>query len=299
MLVWRLILGLVFGVTLAGLCWLDFLAESPGRWLLPLAVGAALLAALEVVDLLVSDPSTADRLAAAAGTVLVVAASGVALFWPDYPALGPVGQLGWSLVGIVLALGVGFGIEMVRFRGRTDACQRLATLVFGMVVVGVPLGLIVQLRALNDGPWGMLALLSLVIPVKLGDIGAFTVGRLLGRHKMAPYLSPGKTWEGVVGGLGASCLGAYGVFWLLGPVLGVEVSPNGAASTGRWLVFGLAVGVGGILGDLAESLLKRSAGRKDSSRWLPGFGGVLDLLDSLLGAVPIAYALWLIGLVGP
>jgi len=66
----------------------------------------------------------------------------------------------------------------------------------------------------------------------------------------------------------------------------------------RWLIFGIVVGGTGIAGDLAESLLKRDLGRKDSSRWMPGFGGVLDLLDSLLFAAPVAYVCWALGLVG-
>ena len=74
-------------------------------------------------------------------------------------------------------------------------------------------------------------------------------------------------------------------------------SHRAATEPWRWIVFGLAVGAAGLLGDLAESLLKRDAGRKDSSPWMPGFGGVLDLLDSILFAAPVAYLCWATGLV--
>jgi phosphatidate cytidylyltransferase len=119
--------------------------------------------------------------------------------------------------------------------------------------------------------------------VKCGDIGAYAVGRLFGRTKLAPVLSPGKTIEGSLGGLAFACAAAYFTFWAM------------ADSTPKrwgWLAYGLLVGTAGMLGDLAESLLKRDAGRKDSSTWMPGFGGVLDILDSVLLAAPVAYLCW-------
>ena len=136
----------------------------------------------------------------------------------------------------------------------------------------------------------------------MGDTGAYTVGRLCGgrffRRKLAPKLSPGKTIEGAIGGLAFACIGAAVAFeWLVPQMIGD--STGGGTSVGRWLFFGLVVAAAGMVGDLAESLLKREAGRKDSSDWLPGFGGVLDLLDSILFAAPIAYLCWASGLVGP
>jgi phosphatidate cytidylyltransferase len=138
--------------------------------------------------------------------------------------------------------------------------------------------------------------LSLILVVKLGDIGAYTLGRLFGRHKMAPVLSPGKTWEGALGAVLAACLGGWlSGFWLV-PAM---TTATGTVETWRWLVYGVLVGVFGLLGDLAESLIKRDVGRKDSSTWMPGFGGVLDILDSILFAAPVAYLCWVSGLVGP
>ena len=135
--------------------------------------------------------------------------------------------------------------------------------------------------------------------VKMSDIGQYTAGRLFGKHKLAPTVSPGKTWEGVVGGV---------VFALRRGLADDDVRCAGDA-TGRWDVcgrlrlgdwrlFAVALVAAGIVGDLAESLLKRDAGVKDSSTWMPGFGGVLDLLDSLLGAAPVAYLFWAMGWVG-
>ena len=97
-----------------------------------------------------------------------------------------------------------------------------------------------------------------------------------------------------LGALGLACLGAWGTFaWLVPHATG-----HAAANAWGWLPFGLAMGAVGIVGDLAESLIKRDVGCKDSSTWLPGFGGVLDILDSLLLAAPVAWACWALGLVG-
>jgi phosphatidate cytidylyltransferase len=130
--------------------------------------------------------------------------------------------------------------------------------------------------------------------VKMSDVGAYTVGRLAGRHKLAPVLSPGKTIEGALGGLLFACLGSWiALRWVLPAMTGAVA----VYSNWGWLVYGLLVGLAGILGDLAESLIKRDVGRKDSSDWLPGFGGVLDMLDSVLLAAPVAYLCWAFGVV--
>jgi phosphatidate cytidylyltransferase len=148
-----------------------------------------------------------------------------------------------------------------------------------------------QLRLLGGPIDGLIALAALVIVVKMGDTGAYTVGRLFGRHKMAPVLSPGKTWEGLFGGLVFAVVGSWVAFHLLPRSMGHTL----AQTTWSWLVFGLVVGGTGIVGDLAESLFKRDVGRKDSSTWMPGFGGILDVLDSILFAAPAAYACWYAG----
>jgi phosphatidate cytidylyltransferase len=121
----------------------------------------------------------------------------------------------------------------------------------------------------------------------MSDTGQYFVGRALGRHKLAPRVSPGKTWEGVGGGVVFGLIGAGLVFWLAGRFHVASV-----------VTFALALVPAGISGDLAESLIKRDVGVKDSSTWMPGFGGVLDLLDSLLVAAPVAYLFWALGWVG-
>src|SRR5262249_13130228 len=135
-----------------------------------------------------------------------------------------------------------------------------------------------------DGvPRGTLALVLAIFVPKFCDVGAYFTGRFLGRHRATPVLSPKKTWEGFAGGMVASVATALAVH-AIGP--GFTSWPSAVA-------FGLVGGVVGIVGDLAESMVKRDCQRKDASAVVPGFGGVLDVVDSIVFAAPVVYW-WLI-----
>ena len=141
----------------------------------------------------------------------------------------------------------------------------------------------------DGGDWNLFGTKMVVATVAVAkgcDVWAYLVGRSLGRHKAFPDLSPGKTVEGLVAGLAGSALLALLLHWeplnvLPAPQFGIRSS----------LIFGLAVGFAGMMGDLSESLLKRSAGVKDASHLVPGYGGLLDVMDSLVVAAPVAYFL--------
>lgn len=160
----------------------------------------------------------------------------------------------------------------------------LAIELFSVIYIGLFLGIAVQPRWQHGA--GYFALAAMVIAAKTGDIGAYTFGRLIGGPKMVPRLSPGKTWAGGVGHLvtAAGCTSAW-LCWL-GPIESQAWKILPAAT------FGLVVGFAGLMGDLAESLIKRDVGVKDAPKLLPGFGGLLDLLDSLLLAGPVACVMW-------
>ena len=298
MLRWRLTLGAVLIAGLIALCWLDAQAAMPGVWLLPLALVAALLASHEVLSLLAARGLRPAAWVVYLGNLALVLSNYVPLLWPR----APLEPLGWPLAAFGLGIVLAFVAEMARYERPGEAMERLGLTVFSLAYVGLLLSFVCQLRMLGDPPGrlGIAALASLVIVVKMCDTGAYTFGRLFGRHKLAPTLSPGKTIEGAAGGIASACLGAWFALEWLTPRL-VQPAVGGAASGGLeagWLAFGVVVGVTGMLGDLAESLIKRDLGRKDSSTWMPGFGGVLDLLDSILYAAPIAYLCWALGLVG-
>ncbi len=125
-----------------------------------------------------------------------------------------------------------------------------------------------------------------VILTWITDIGAYAFGRLFGRRKLMPTVSPGKTVAGAVGGVAASILATYlYVHGVLRPVAQLGLTPLGI------LIVGVVISAAGQIGDLFESMLKREAGVKDSSQLIPGHGGVLDRLDSLLFVLPVAYVL--------
>jgi phosphatidate cytidylyltransferase len=301
MLHWRLTLGTLMIAALVGLCWLDHFATIPGTWLFPVAVAASLMATTEFLDLAARAQLHPLRWAVYWGNLLLVVSSWVAMFEQCWlkgflPELG-LAAYAWESA-LLLALGVAvllvlFG-ELARYEKPGGNLANMAVGIFAIVYIGLMLCLAVQLRIV----WGVGALASWIIVVKSGDIGAYTVGRLIGRHKMAPKISPGKTVEGAVGALAFSCLGAWLTFDQLLPKCDCVANWVEPGRWYGWIAFGLLVGAAGMAGDLVESLLKRDVGAKDSSVWLPGFGGVLDILDSLLLAAPVAWFCWASGLVG-
>ncbi|MCE5302113.1 MAG: phosphatidate cytidylyltransferase [Planctomycetaceae bacterium] len=287
MLRWRLLLGTLLIAALVGLCWLDARSGLPGAWLMPVALTAAVLATREVLDLAERAQLHPLRWTVYGGNVLAVLGSWLSM-------LGAVHGCAAGGVGVSLGLGAAvllvFLGELFRYRQPGGNTANLAAGVFAVVYVGVMLSFAIQLRG-----YGLGALAAWIVVVKMGDTGAYFTGRLLGRHKLAPRISPGKTAEGAIGALAWSCFGAWLVIRVLGPWIGHN-SPTGP--WWGWLLFGLLVGTVGLLGDLAESLLKRDVGVKDSSTWLPGFGGVLDILDSLLLSAPVAWCCWTLGWLG-
>jgi phosphatidate cytidylyltransferase len=285
MLRWRLLLGALLIAALVGLCWLDANAARPGVWLLPVALVVAVLATKEVLDLLAAAGMRPTPWIVYLMNLLLVASPWLHVEGPNWSAFRrqPVLDIGLYLVVAVLAIFLG---EMYRYRKPGGNMANIAGGVFAVSYVGVMLAMAVAMRL----GWGIGAMAAWIIVVKMGDTGAYAVGRLIGRHKMAPLLSPGKTIEGAAGALVFSCLSSWGLFRLMAP------NPNWESPWWGWLVFGLLVGTAGIVGDLAESLLKRDVGVKDSSTWLPGFGGVLDIIDSLLLSAPVAWYCWASGL---
>jgi phosphatidate cytidylyltransferase len=166
-----------------------------------------------------------------------------------------------------------FAVQAVMF-GTEGTIRNVSAGFFSIVYLGFLCLFIMGIRIL----WGPVVLLFFIFTVKASDIGAYTIGRLFGKHKLCPRISPGKTWEGLGGGLLFGALASIGISVFCG-IMSAMVAA----------IFGAVFGVLGQLGDLVESMLKRDAAIKDSSASIPGFGGLLDVIDSPLATAPAAF----------
>lgn len=193
---------------------------------------------------------------------------------------------GFAISVVVITLAVAAAL-MILTPPASQPGQTVMITVFAAAYTGVSLAFAVWLRALAGGGsrWQGAAVLFLPVAVTwFGDTAAYFGGRAFGRHKLAPAISPAKTWEGAIAGFLATAGGAF---------LYAELTRQLVAWTLSWgelLGFGVAVALAGQVGDLFESRFKRDCGVKDSSGLLPGHGGILDRLDSLLFVFPVGYA---------
>lgn len=221
------------------------------------------------------------------------------MVWPEQASVSRLIAAGFGMVIVAfwimngqehiqtlpfLVLVITAAFFLVLSHGRLEgAHHRLGHFLFGILYVGA-LGVHVALiRRLDDGVYWIFSLLA---ATWFNDTAAYFAGRRFGKHRLAPRLSPGKTWEGWFGGLMGSALGVF-AFWVL--------IPN-PLSVGEALALVGIAAVFGPLGDLCESLLKRSSGVKDSGHIIPGHGGILDRIDALLFTAPLFYyfAVWVV-----
>ena len=199
-------------------------------------------------------------------------------------------SLGWVAAAVVGGFMLLMLFEAARFRKPGRSMESLGANAITLLYAGGLLAVIAQFRWFPKESIGYFAIGSVIVAAKSGDIMAYTFGRLWGRRKMIPRLSPGKTWMGGFGAIVGSCLGGW--LWLTFGGRLFNAAPT-ASSLECVLGYSVTMGVVGLIGDLCESLIKRDAEKKDSATLLPGFGGLLDLLDSPLFAGPIALAWWM------
>jgi phosphatidate cytidylyltransferase len=186
-----------------------------------------------------------------------------------------LGGVEWMVGGFMTTLALAFLLSGIADT-RQAATVTVGTTVLGAAWIGLGLGFLILLRDYPEH--GRLAIFTVLLAVFAGDTAAYFVGRLIGRHKLAPVVSPGKTWEGFVGGVAATVAVC---FFALYDQDFLEIWES--------LVFGLVIAVAGPIGDLFESAIKRDMRVKDSGRVLGGHGGMLDRLDAHLFAGPAAY----------
>ncbi len=252
----RLVVGVVGLPLVLGMVWLG------GWWLFFLALIVGLLALHEYYAM--TRPLRPIVIAGYLGLVLTLLAA-------------QAGGFAWIPGGLATTFALAFLLK-----GIADTRQS-ATVAVGGTILGVAwIGLgLVFIMLLRDLPvHGRLAAFTLLLAVWAGDTAAFFVGRLVGRHKLAPRISPGKTWEGLIAGTAATIFVTF---------VALYQDRDEFLSIGQALLLGVTIAVAAPLGDLFESLLKRDMGVKDTGRVLGGHGGVLDRLDAPLFASIAAY----------
>jgi phosphatidate cytidylyltransferase len=252
----RLVVAAIGLPAVLGLLWLG------GWWLFALVAVAGVLAAHEFFRM--TRPLRPIAIAGYAGVLGVLAAI-------------QVSTLTWALGALLASLGIAFLLKgFGATRGSPTAA--VGTTMLGTAWIGFGLGFVLLLRDISDH--GRLAAFTVVIAVFADDTLAYVTGRFLGRHKLVPTLSPGKTWEGLVAGTAA---GVFATF------VALYQDRDEFLTIGQALVLGLVIALAAPMGDLFESMLKRDMQVKDTGSLLGGHGGILDRVDAILFASVAAY----------
>jgi len=293
----RLKFGSMMLVALFSLLWLDYKAQewtttSPdGKY--PYGIGGIGLCVLlliimpiavaELATLFAAEAVRPRRVIAAVGSGLFI----IHAFLTQFHWFKPIAASTLALLVVFIMLGTALRWGMMK--KTQDAIHVMAGTVLASLYLGGLSWFFVALRVKHstygDGSpkfdGSTMVLLMILLVVKFTDIGAYFGGRTFGKHKLIPWLSPGKTWEGLFFGL------------LTASLMGALCAPRVSHLTwGKAMIFGAVIGGIGQLGDLLESMMKRDAEVKDSGSLVPGFGGVLDIIDSPLLAAPFAYILF-------
>ncbi len=293
----RIVIGSLLIAVAVGLFLLDAYLERIGRPVagadaqpikgLPVAcVMLVLIAAgyLEFARLAAGVGAAISRLPGMLATMLV----GTWPFWRQLTGNSDAG--GAELLAVLsVAVMIIFADQLAR-RTTADAIRRIGIGMLGVCYLGVCAAVMLEIRM----RFGVEALVLMLLVIKFTDIGAYFTGTAIGKHKIAPWLSPGKSWEGLAGGLILAAAAGVGLVAMLGQWHGnplVGAGPRLQMSLTTAAIFAVIVGSFGQAADMCESALKRDANMKDAGRSIPGFGGVLDLIDSPLLAGPVALIL--------
>ncbi|MBS0196327.1 MAG: phosphatidate cytidylyltransferase [Planctomycetes bacterium] len=283
----RLIFGPLMIVLILGGMWLDQWVDAqplpawavtpsrstwpPGTCIFLICLLMSVWASRELAQMLIDKGITASKRIMTLAAVLGLVVS----------CLVPTGLNVVDTVAVVASAAVAVLAISIIFFSRHKTVEGVLAATGGALLAFVYLGLMFGFLLAIRREHSVWALLWTILVTKSCDIGAYFTGRAVGRHKLIPWLSPGKTWEGLAGGLALSAIVAC--------LLLAWVIPPERSHWWMGILPGIILGLVGQAGDLFESVFKRDAGIKDSGHSLPGFGGVLDVLDSPLLAAPFAY----------
>ncbi len=283
----RLFFGSIMIVVLIGLLFAEGWFSSKNYFILPesfqgilFALVAGGLAALGGLELLTMARSKGYQ---GCGVVMSVGILGIVLM-PYWSQLLPV-RNDISIIFFVIYLVIAAIVQAQKY-GTDHTVRNLGMYCFVVVYIGLGFWFLVQIR-LWEPSGGSLscpismqvgAVITFLFTVKSADIGAYFTGRAIGKHKWVPKISPAKTWEGFAGGIILAMI-VSSLFMQMFDIINIVGS----------LLFGFIIGISGQLGDLLESMIKRDLSFKDSANKIPAFGGVMDLIDSVLIAAPFGY----------
>jgi phosphatidate cytidylyltransferase len=280
MLKYRLIFGALMIVLFTGVVvfdgWLDGSLTGHGRG--PVGVLTAVLIAIVVIPAQIEITCLAAR--TGHNNFMLISLPASILLATTWLWMQLAGIYGHEMnSGIYVSMVCGLSVAAVFLYqamklGTAGVTGNCGASIFSILYLGMLMSFVLAIRV----QFGALSLLMFVFTVKIADIGAYATGRLIGKHKFAPLISPGKTWEGIGGAVVFS-----GVF------ASIFAAASGIMSVVAAAIFGGIFAFIGQLGDLCESMLKRDATSKDSASTVPGFGGILDVIDSPLIAAPLAY----------
>ncbi len=269
--------------------WMNF--GCPGLWMLPVGIYLIWGSALECSTMLgrsfgkMTWPTML-------GTTGVMIAGSIPMLWPlsgsEYPTDCPLGSLGLPLVAAVISQLACFAWYFSGFVANSGAFHRASLAGWVSSYFGICFAFALALRMIGNSGWGLFLIVGVILVTKSSDAGAYFTGKLFGRTKLCPAVSPNKTYEGLAGGMLIACLAAAAYFVLVGRAIFSE------AVQVHWLgilTLGVGLTLAGLVGDLLESVFKRETGNKDSGNLLPGLGGLWDVTDSLLPAFVVGYLL--------
>lgn len=259
--------------------------------MVPLGYYLVFGSAIECVGMAQGSPYGPIRWPALLGCGGVMLAACVPVYWPlfgePYPADCLLGSLGWPLSASAIALIACFLWHFPKYDVNSGVLVRAILAGWVSVYFGICFAFAIALRLNGTSGWGLYLLVGVILITKMSDAGAYFTGRSLGRTKLCAHISPGKTVEGLIGGMVVASVAAWVYFNVAAPfVFGRE---NVSV---RWLgviLLGVLITLAGVTGDLLESIFKREMGQKDSGRMLPGLGGLWDVTDSLLPAFVVGY----------
>ncbi len=276
--------------------WLDtnWNFGMPGIWTIPFAVLVSFAIAGELLAMIRDRSAGATAWVVYTGVLLcqlaVIAPELLSVFGGEGAA--EFGRWQWSILALAATTLLAFVCELSQFSEERHSTSRVALAILVVMYSSWLVSFLVATRVELDNYKGVLAVFSMIFIIKMSDAGAYFIGKRFGRRKLAPVLSPGKTVEGLFGGMAAAVLASLLVFWLIAP----SVLESYSFSWLSAMAYGVSISVVGVFGDLSESMIKRDMQCKDSSGWLPGLGGIMDTADSVLLAAPVAYLWWSSGL---